>query len=186
MTDTLADEWSDYAEFCQIMGFTLASWQRVEEAHFTFFQKMLGGPSAEVCSVIYHGTPSFEGRRVLVDRVAIFFKMPDDARTEWIAIHKAIEPAAANRNKIAHYVVDSDVLGQEEHDDGSITFTISPHRLRPSKVNIVDRLKGRTPEKPGHNVSRNELFEYMKDFQNLTARINALTRKLFPPQQQPE
>jgi hypothetical protein len=97
-----SDTQSEFNDLCFHMGLTLAVWQRLEKQHFLLFVKLLGAPKLDICSVIYHGIPSFEGRRVMVDRVTLFSELTEQQRSEWSNIHSALEKAATDRNKIGH------------------------------------------------------------------------------------
>jgi hypothetical protein len=65
------------------VGAALTQWQQVEDAHYLFFLKILGAPKPEVCSVIYFSPPTFESRRVMVDRVAHYTITGKEDKKTW-------------------------------------------------------------------------------------------------------
>jgi hypothetical protein len=81
---------------------------------------MLGAPQREICSIAYHSTESFEARRKMVTSIAReFFKSLDKkqeahANTEWNEIDKLLKDGSENRNKLAHYVLDFDLIKEPE------------------------------------------------------------------------
>jgi hypothetical protein len=172
----------EFQELCRHMGMTLAIWQRLEDEHFLLFVKLLGSPKREICSAIYHGIPSFEGRRMMVDRVASFSSLTADQRTEWERIHKALEVASTDRNKIAHYSVDYEILERTTNEDGSMTFDLGSPHLRPSQHNI---LKVGSPDKPGYKLTPVEMKNYMDQFIQLAETLKTLSNliSVHPPQQ---
>ena len=70
-------------ELFMAMAAALVQWEHVEDELFLLLQKLLNYPNETICSVIFHGPPSFEGRRVLVNRIVDASMMPKDARTKW-------------------------------------------------------------------------------------------------------
>ena len=49
---------SEFQNLCFHMGLTLAVWQRVEDAHFRLFHKLIGAPNSDLSSIVYHSTES--------------------------------------------------------------------------------------------------------------------------------
>src|SRR5438309_6132274 len=92
------------------MGAALTEWQRVEDAHYLFFLKILGAPKEEVCSVLYFSPPSFESRRVMVDRVAQHALENSDHKKDWPKISKRLDAGASHRGRIAHYALDFEII----------------------------------------------------------------------------
>ena len=121
------------------MGAALTEWQRVEDAHYLFFLKILGAPKPEVCSVVYFSPPTFESRRVMVDRVAHYTIGEADHKKEWKKLNKRLEKCASQRGKLAHYGLGFEIIktGPRWHD-----FEIGAPRLEPSKHNKIAALKG--------------------------------------------
>jgi len=73
----------DLRDLCAFMGMGLVSWQNVEDAHYLLFAKLIGAPKQEICSVLYFSPPSFESRRVLVDRLAQVGISDDEILRTW-------------------------------------------------------------------------------------------------------
>jgi hypothetical protein len=168
----------EFNELCRLMGLALSVWQRLEDRHFMFFHRMLGDRQIEISSMIYHGLTSFEARRQLVDRIAGHFSLTEEARSDWDAIHKDLETAAKNRNKIAHYPIEYADVTSQELDDSSIEFSFSDPRLRPSSCNYVDAMRGRDPTNPEHNLSAAEIGKYIRSFLEISERLFALIGKV--------
>jgi hypothetical protein len=120
---------NDFDELCRLKGLALAVWQRLEDLHFVFFHRMLGDRQIEMSSMIYHGLSSFEARRQLVDRIASLFSLTEEARSDWDAIHRDLETAAKNRNKVAHYTIEYADVTSTELGDGSIEFLFRDPRM---------------------------------------------------------
>jgi hypothetical protein len=131
---------------------------------------------------VYHGIQSFDQRRVMIDRIALYFFEESAHSSAWDEINSSLMAAAPNRNKVAHYCV--------EYEMTSFGKTLAetafgaPH-LIPSRYNVVDFLKGRTPDKKGHKLSTTELSSYIREFDGIRAKINKLIDavSLPPPQQ---
>jgi hypothetical protein len=173
---------NEFIDLCTSMGLTLAVWQRLEDQHFLLFVKLLGAPKREICSVIYHGIPGFEGRRVMVDRVVSFSELTSEQKGEWKNIHSALASAAEDRNKIAHYSVEYDLVQKEMQADGSRPVELGSPHLRPSFHNV---LKDRTAEKPGHKLTPAEMRGYVNAFNGLAGRLSALRKSIsLPPPRQ--
>ena len=83
------------------MGVALTSWADVEEAHFLAFRKMMGSTKKEICSIIYFSIPSFEAKRVLVDRVATYY-LADEFKKGWSKLDRELQQASAQRGMLAH------------------------------------------------------------------------------------
>jgi hypothetical protein len=177
---------------CTAMGFALFTWQDVEKAHFKLFLKMLGAPEWEVCSAAYYSTESFEARHKMVGRMAYYFMKSDhyeSHRAVWCGagggLQKKIKDANENRNKLAHYGLAYDVINTTRNPDGTFKIDLGPSKLQPLDTNLVDRLIGRTPDKPEHNLSHEEVSEYAMYFQDLAEHIKQFQESLtLPPPQQ--
>jgi hypothetical protein len=172
---------NDFDELCRLKGLALAVWQRLEDLHFVFFHRMLGDRQIEMSSMIYHGLSSFEARRQLVDRIASLFSLTEEARSDWDAIHRDLETAAKNRNKVAHYTIEYADVTSTELGDGSIEFLFRDPRLRPSSFSYFDAMRGRVPTKPEHNLSAAEIREYIRSFNEISERLSGLMVKVFRP-----
>jgi hypothetical protein len=176
-----SDTQSEFNDLCFHIGLTLAVWQRLEKQHFLLFVKLLGAPKLDICSVIYHGIPSFEGRRVIVDRVTLFSELTEQQRSEWSNIHSALEKAATDRNKIAHYSVEYELIETENADDGGVSYDIGKPHLRPASENTADSLRGRHPDKLGHRLTPIEMRQYVVRFNGLAERLSALRNSISLP-----
>ena len=178
---TEAQNAEQFLELCAHMGLALAHWQRLENAHFLLFAKMVGVPKQEICSVLYHGIPSFEGRRVMVERVALYALTNAEQQATWKRITKAIKTVAPNRNKIAHYTIQYE---QISGPTAAAPMFTAPF-LQPLLWNEIDRLKGHVAERPGHKISIRELNKYMGQFTAVTEQILEFTRQFpLPPSRQ--
>jgi hypothetical protein len=51
------------------IGFSLVAWQKVEEAHYQLFAKLLSVPKPEICSAIYFQLSSFSSRCDMIDKI---------------------------------------------------------------------------------------------------------------------
>src|ERR1043166_3241180 len=177
----LGDE--DYNDLCMRMGFALAVWQHVEEAHFQLYLHLLRYPSVDVASVAYFAVESFAARKNTVNWMVHYFlkdsKLDNDTKInkEWNDINKELKDLNENRNKIAHYSIefDSDLT---EHPYGSATVWFSDARLQPSRHNKVSEIVGRTPDREAHNISADALDSYIRAFGDLTRRIQNFTNVL--------
>jgi hypothetical protein len=81
------------------MGLALSQWQDVENIHYLLFFKLLDAPTPEICSVIYFGIPTFESRRVMVDRVANCC-LSKELKTEWTKLDKRLVAGASARGQL--------------------------------------------------------------------------------------
>src|ERR1700737_672274 len=99
MSEDLERRNKDYQYFLAFIGLALTSWTIVEEQHFLLFRKMLSSISKEICSVLYFSPPSFESRRVLVDRVAQLY-LPERHLKEWDAINTDLADGASQRGRL--------------------------------------------------------------------------------------
>src|ERR1700687_749332 len=130
---------SEFLDLCRNIGLALVVWQEVEEAHFELFVKMLGSDYNEVSAVVYFSVESFEARRKMVGNMAHYFLTAKADKTIWNddkgGLQKALKDANENRNKLAHYNVEEDLLNVDE-EDGVVTVDLGPPRLRPHKWNL--------------------------------------------------
>jgi hypothetical protein len=177
MSEDLDRRNKDYQYFLAFIGLGLTSWTIVEEQHFLLFRKMLSSISKEICSVLYFSPPSFESRRVLVDRVAQLH-LPESLLKEWNALNDDLADGASQRGRLAHYGLDFEVTKEEKHEDGSVSFEFGEVRLRPSSHNHVNILQKKTGEK--HTVTTQKLRDYMESFKALEARLKEFSLKMTP------
>jgi hypothetical protein len=167
----------------QTMGIVLTRWQSVEDAHYLLFVKMLGAPKEEICSVLYFSPPSFESRRVMVDRVAHFFLQDAAHKREWKDLNKRLETGASERGRIAHYSLDFEI---SPGPTGTLAdMTLHSPRLKPSRYNQVAVLQGKGRDNPKHKLSTKELHGYIISFTKLSVELGAFAQKIaLPPPQQ--
>jgi hypothetical protein len=92
----------DLRDLCAFMGMGLVSWQKVEDAHYLLFVKLIAAPKQEVCSVLYFSPPSFESRRVMVDRLAQVAISDAKVLKTWSKLNKDLGLQASNRGVLAH------------------------------------------------------------------------------------
>ncbi len=184
----------EYRALCYEIGSGMIAWQRVESEHFRLFVKMLGAPSADICSAVYFSIESFEARHRVVERMVIFFlrgRRYKKQRVEWsgddktLGLAKVIKDANDNRNKLAHYGLDFELLGVTENPDGSVSRDHRP-RLQPLRENVVSSMTGRAAHIPGHNLTAIMVKGYVADFRALQTRVEAFVDSLTLPPPQPE
>jgi len=153
------------------MGLALATWQGVEEAHYKIFTKLLGLTLGGLGSVVYFSTESFEARRKMVDdmiALALKGRHVKKQRAQWEGLKKPLKDANKNRNKLAHYGIDYDLINPRPGVGGDgYVFNLTAHTLRPSRWNEWARLRGRAKEHPGHNLGIDEVKEYVVEFRRL-------------------
>jgi hypothetical protein len=179
---------NDFADLCYHIGLALVTWQRVEDVHFKIFLKMLDVPLSNVSSVAYYNLEGFEARNTMLDRMAHYFLEPrrfKQQRIVWQNLHKRLKDANLNRNKLAHYTANYDLINQRDLPDGSIAFDVTPHTLRPAEWNFVSRLLGRTPDKEEHNVGVDQIKRYVVDFRQLEQQMELFHVSLGQPTANP-
>jgi hypothetical protein len=166
----------DLPRLFQAMGVALTTFQGVEDAHYLLFLKMLGAPMEEVCSVIYFSPPSFEGRRVMVDRVAQH-ALEEKYKNEWNALNKRLSKASEKRGRIAHYSLDFEWIDVPPVPPADFAFgEMGKPRLRPSRYN---RLKD--GDNPQHLLTIIEVAKSVSVFAQLRDDLNAFTAKVSLP-----
>jgi hypothetical protein len=180
----------DFDFLCRQIGLALMTWQDVEIAHFRIFFKLVGAPTFEIASIVYHHTESFEGRHNMVLRlIEHSLKKEDELRKLWedgkVGLYKNVKDANLNRNKLAHYSYDFMISSVEEMDNGEVVVTFGDPRLQPSPYNMISRLLGRTPDKEAHNLSAATIQTYISDFVKLARRLNEFWEKLPHPVSNP-
>jgi hypothetical protein len=167
---------NEFHDLCYHIGLALVTWQRVEELHFHIFGRFLGVPLSQITSAAYHSTESFDARNTMLDRMAHYFLSPikellprevnkhyKELRIKWQVLHKLLKNANSNRNKLAHYTADYDLINMR-NEGSDIVFDVTPHTLRPGPLNYVSRLQGRTKESPEHNLGVPELKQCVVQF----------------------
>jgi hypothetical protein len=156
------------------MGLALSLWQDVENIHYLLFFKLLDAPKPEICSVIYFGVPTFESRRVMVDRVAQY-GLADEFKKEWDSLNKRLVAGASARGAIAHYRLSYEIIIESE-DPFKVGF--GPARLVPAKYNrLAFGKKG--------PLLLSDLKQHTKDFIALKGNLSEFVRKVpFHPSRQ--
>jgi hypothetical protein len=184
MTSSDTEAADNFHNLCYHIGLALVTWQRVEDVHFKLFLRMLNAPISDVSSVAYYSTESFEARHRMVDKMAQYYLAPryfKKQRKEWPEIRDLLHAANLNRNKLAHYVVDYDLIGAIQNQDGTVTVEFTPHRLRPPRWDFVSKLLGRTPDNEQHNLGPEEINKYTREFRQLVDRLELFHVSLSPP-----
>src|SRR5262249_12464502 len=120
----------------------------------------------------YFGVPSFEGKRVLVDRIAAYY-LADEFKTEWSKLDKSLQAASSQRGMLAHYGLDFEILNHIEREDGSLDIELGSPRLRPSSYNEVFVIQGKTGDK--HTLKAEKIREYAVSFSELEKRLKDFT-----------
>jgi hypothetical protein len=161
------------------VGAALTQWQQVEDAHYLFFLKILGAPKPEVCSVIYFSPPTFESRRVMVDRVAQVTITNQADKKIWKKLNKRLEKAASHRGKLAHYGLGFEII---QTGPNATDFKLGDPLLKPSMHNKIAALKGEKPDT--HRVTSQEVRGYIVDFIQLKDDLENFTKKVAAPQPQ--
>ena len=121
----------------------------------------------------------------MVGRIAHYFLKDHGYKTHretWCGagggLEKEIKTANENRNKIAHYELDFDIISPE--------IQLRAPRFRPAADNLVDQLIGRIRGDPKHTVSIGTLHQYAYDFYGLAEKIREFEASLILPAPQPE
>jgi hypothetical protein len=175
-------------ELCFALGQAIVAWQDVEDAHFRLFFRMLGATNTDIAAIVYYNTESFDGRRRMVDnmvKVVLTKKEYKALRSAWAndrgGLQKEIRVANDNRNKLAHYSLETDTTATMDRETEIVEVRISSPRLRPSVYNIVSHLLGRTPDQPAHNLGVNEVRSFAAEFRSLAKRMSAFHDQLPVP-----
>lgn len=146
------------------MGMALTRFQGIEDAHYLLFLKMLGAPKEEICSVLYFSPPTFESRRVMVDRVAQYALETKEQKAEWSKLNKSLGDAASDRGRIAHYSLDFEI--RFRGPDLSADLEIGQPRLRPSRHNKLK--EGASPK---NQLILREVMDHSVAFRKLVDRL---------------
>ena len=163
-------------ELFMAMAAALVQWEHVEDELFLLLQKLLNYPNETICSVIFHGPPSFEGRRVLVNRIVDASMMPKDARTKWKKLSERIASASKKRGQVAHFGLGFEVefIGPREEMKYRL---INPH-LRPSLKNRLKSLQGSGYESSKSRVTALKIAQYSQEFGAVRTEIDNFRKTL--------
>jgi hypothetical protein len=164
MDETPKDFSDHFAEMVAQIGITIMSWQYVEDTHYLLFNKMVRVQPEDICSILYFSPPTFESRRVLVDRVAQIYLDQKIWSVRWTKLNKRLETAASQRGTVVHYSLDYEV----QHDQTKpAEYTVSSFRLAPSRYDKVQELRGRSRTSETHQVTVKKMQEHAKSFGEL-------------------
>jgi hypothetical protein len=151
------------------MGIALIVWQQVEDAHYSFFVKLCSRLPPEICSIIYFSPPTFESRRVMVDRIAQIAINSKGEAAEWKKLNKKLEIGASQRGKIAHFGLEFEIkiTGQGPKD-----FDRGEARLARSKHNKIKR------NEDEQHLTRAEIGAFVGNFDDLIKNLADFTSRL--------
>jgi hypothetical protein len=156
-----------------LMGLGLINWQHVEDEHYLLCRKLLNYPPEGISSVIYHGPPSFESRRVLVARMMEASIVPPNDATAWNKINKRLGDASEHRGQIAHFTIGFDVKILAPAD-----YKIGAARLQPSANNKLKDSQNKGSTNPKYHVKNKQLLEYANEFLALSKDLAEFRKKL--------
>jgi hypothetical protein len=163
------------------MGMGLATWQRVEDCHYLLFEKLLNGPSQQVCSLLYFSPPSFESRRVMVDRIAQVVIKGEEINRTWKKLNKDLGTEAAKRGKLAHYGLNYEIIYNTP--EPSLDFKLGAARLAPSRYNQIAELLGnKTAKEP---LTIHEISDFITGFIAIGKRLEDFIDVVQVTSQQP-
>jgi hypothetical protein len=155
------------------MGICLVNWQKVEDEHYLLFRKWIGFPKDEISAVLYYSPPTFESRRVLVDRIAqCVLDGEEDMHhlKSWKKLNKQLESAAKKRGRIAHYSLDFEITYPAS---GPLKVEVGAPRLAPTAYNKLKTMQGKGADNPSHRLSIKELAGYITSFDALEKDLSA-------------
>ena len=178
----------EFQDLCYHIGLALVTWQDVEEAHFKLFFKATGASDVDVASLVYHATESFVARHTMLGRVVDVFlqktAQADILKRRWddgvTGLKKLLKDAGLDRNKLAHYTWENEILSQTELPDASLEIRFGGPRLQASAYNAVSRVLGYTPDKQDHSLDIKAVRNYINRFRELAERLDAWHRDLKP------
>jgi hypothetical protein len=169
----------DFNDLCMRIGFALAVWQRVEEAHYDLFLDMLEVPDGSVPSVVYFSVESFDARRKMVGRMAHYYLKTSEQKKEWGEIDKQLKDMNGNRNKLAHYGIEVEVIVHDTPSEDRLgMLEFGGARVQPSRRNRVNELLGRTPDRDIHNLNAEMIDAYIISFSAAAQRIQQFNNGL--------
>ena len=153
------------------MGLALSGWAKVEDALFNLMVRVLRTLRVDAVSILYFSAPSFESRRVLVDRLVKQCVHDEHKNKKWTKISKRLGDASKNRGKLAHYGVTVPISNKQEIMAAILLgekpiFKRDKPELIPSEHNII---KSREVEKL--SVSSSKILEFIKEFYNLEEEL---------------
>jgi hypothetical protein len=149
------------------LGVTLLSSQKIEQAHYGLFEKILGVPR-NIGSTIYFHLPSFGGRCDLLNKL-IKKKLDEDRINEWDEISKRIRVASQERNKMAHYRMSVGFV--DEHLEN-----IDDWKLMVRMEQAYHKEKQKVPSR----LSIADIFNHNKRYEKLSKDINMFREALYP------
>jgi hypothetical protein len=158
------EETDELVSLYTCIGLALTGWQKVEEAHYLFFVKLLEPSKPEICSAIYFQFSSFSSRCDMVNKIAQLAIEHEDLKQEWRKLSKRLKNELAERNKIAHYDLHFEITDKLSPDDFGKAFP----RLRPSKYS------GR---KDCHLIAY-DVYTRIWTFSDLSRDIRKFTKRL--------
>jgi len=145
---------NDFNDLCYYIGLALVTWQRVEEVHFKIFCAFLGVPQSQIASAAYYSTESFAARNTMLNNMAQYFFRPlpellpgntlkkfKDLYSQWLKLHKLLKDTNDNRNKLAHYTADFDLLNMRMEGE-NVVFDVTPTTLRRSSLSTAGYFAG--------------------------------------------
>jgi hypothetical protein len=177
-------------ELLLCMGLGLVGWEHVEDEHYLLFRKLLNYPMESVSSALYHGSPSFESKRVLLDRVMVASIVPTAFQTEWRKVIKELADASDHRGQIAHFGLGFEVEYLGDRDSQELNYKlVSPH-LRPSMENKLKSSRNKGHENPKYRVAAAQLSAYVQEFTSMAGRVREFRKTLIvakmPPGKAPK
>jgi hypothetical protein len=163
------------------MGMGLVSWQKVEDTHYLLFVKLIGAPKQEVCSILYFSPPSFESRRVLVDRLVQVVITDAEILKTWSKLNKDLGSHASNRGSLAHYGLDYEII--HSTPEPSLNFKIGAPRLAQSRHNQIASLLGKKSNKQPLTIR--DVRKFITGFVEIEEHLKEFTQsfQLPAPQQ---
>jgi hypothetical protein len=170
----------DLRDLCAFMGMGLAIWQRVEDVHYLLFKKLIGSPKEAICSILYFSPPSFESRRVLVDRLSQVIIEDIKWLKTWKKLNKDINLAGYQRGKLAHYGIDYEIIFNTP--EPSTDFKLGPPKLAPSKHNQIASPLGQKKK----SLTVLEVREIIAKFIDIESRLGKFVEELNIPMSTPK
>jgi len=170
----------DLRDLCAFMGMGLVSWQHVEDAHYLLFVKLIGAPKQEVCSVLYFSPPSFESRRVLVDRLTQVVVSDEKILKTWSKLNKDLGVHASNRGILAHYGLEYEII--YDAPEPSLNFKLGAPRLAKSRHNQIAALLGKKVNK--QPLTTKDVRTFITGFIEIEERLKHFAQSFPLPQPQ--
>jgi hypothetical protein len=170
----------DLRDLCAFLGMALVTWQKVEDTHYLLFVKLIGAPKKEVCSILYFSPPSFESRRVLVDRLAQTIITDPKILKTWRKLNKDLDTEGSNRGKLAHYGLDYEVVFNTP--EPSTDFKLGFPKLAPSRHNQIASLVGK--KKTKEPLTTKEVRNLITNFIEIEGRLNEFIQSFHLPEPQ--